>query len=86
VFSVSGYKYYLVILGDHSHYSWTFLLLHKSETFSTLSHFFAYMSTQFGYTIQSVKCDNGQEFDNSSCTFSSSHSVQFWMLCPYTSH
>jgi hypothetical protein len=49
--SVSGYKYYLVILDDCTHYSWTFLLRHKSDTFPTLSHFFAYMSTQFGCTI-----------------------------------
>jgi hypothetical protein len=48
--SVSGYKYYF-ILDDCTHYSWTFLLRHKSDTFPTLSHFFAYMSTQFGCTI-----------------------------------
>jgi hypothetical protein len=31
--SVSGYKYYLVILDDCSHYIWTFPLRLKSETF-----------------------------------------------------
>jgi hypothetical protein len=35
--SVSGYKYYLVILNDHSHFVWTFPLCVKSVTFSTLS-------------------------------------------------
>jgi hypothetical protein len=52
-------KYYLVILDDCTHYSWTFLLHFKSNTFSTLSHFFAYIFMQFGYTIHSVQCDNG---------------------------
>jgi hypothetical protein len=56
--SVSSYKYYLVILDDCTHYSWTFLLLQKSDTFPTLSHFFAFVSTQFGRTIWSIQCDN----------------------------
>jgi hypothetical protein len=37
VVSVSGYKYYLVILHDHSHFVWTFPLNITSDTFSTLS-------------------------------------------------
>jgi hypothetical protein len=40
IVSVSGYKYYLVILDDCSHYIWTFPLRLKSDTFATLSHFF----------------------------------------------
>jgi hypothetical protein len=39
VVSVSSYKYYLVILDDHSHFVWTFPLRVKSNTFSTLSIF-----------------------------------------------
>jgi hypothetical protein len=65
--------------------SWTFPLRHKSDTFPTLSHFFVYVSTQFGCIIQSVQCDNGREFDNSTRTFFLSHGVQLWMSCPYTS-
>jgi histone deacetylase 1/2 len=36
---VSGYKYYLLILDDFSHYIWTFLLHLKSDTFLTMTHF-----------------------------------------------
>jgi hypothetical protein len=39
IVNVFGYKYYLVILDDHSHFVWTFPLHAKSDTFSTLSHF-----------------------------------------------
>jgi hypothetical protein len=35
VTSVSGYKYYLVILDDCSYYIWTFPLRLKSDTFAT---------------------------------------------------
>jgi hypothetical protein len=40
VVSVSGSKYYLVILDDFTHYLWTFPLKQKSDTFTTLSNFF----------------------------------------------
>jgi hypothetical protein len=45
VVSVLGSMYYLVILDDFTHYLWTFPLKLKSDTFTTLSNFFAYVST-----------------------------------------
>jgi hypothetical protein len=85
VVSVSGSKYYLVILDDFTHYLWTFPLKLKSDTFTTLSNFFAYVSTQFGRTVKAIQCDNGREFDNSSTRiFLLSNSTQLRMSCPYT--
>jgi hypothetical protein len=66
VVSVSGSKYYLIILDDFTHYLWTFPFKLKSDTFTTLPNFFAYVATQFGSTIKAIQCDNGREFDNSS--------------------
>jgi hypothetical protein len=40
IVSISRYKYYLVILYDHSHFLWTFSLHVKSDTFSMWSFFF----------------------------------------------
>jgi hypothetical protein len=86
IVSVSGYKYFLVILDDYSHFVWTFLLHVESNTFSTLSIFFAYVSTQFDRTIKAVQCDNGCQLDNaSSHTFFTTKGVLMWMFCPYTS-
>jgi hypothetical protein len=83
---VSGSKYYLVILNDFTHYLWTFPLKLKSGTFTTLSNFFAYLSTQFGRTVKAIQCDNGREFDNSSTRiFLLSNGTQLRMSCPYTS-
>jgi hypothetical protein len=83
---VSGHKYYLAILDDYSHYLWTFPLRLKSDTFSTLTNFFAYVRTQFGVTVQGVQCDNGREFDNLNARdFFSTHGVLLRMSCPYTS-
>jgi hypothetical protein len=86
VISVSGSKYYLVILDDFTHYLWTFLLKQKSDTFTTLFNFFAYVTTQFSCTVKGIQCDNGLEFDNSSTrTFLLSKGAQLRMSCPYTS-
>jgi hypothetical protein len=85
VVSVSGSKYYLVILDDFTHYLWTFPLKLKSDTFTTLSNFFAYVCNQFDRKIKAIQCDNGCEFDNSSIRiFLLSNGTQLWMSCPPT--
>jgi len=84
--SVSGYKYYLVVLDDCSHYLWTFPLRLKSDTFATLTNFFSLVRTQFGATVKAVQCDDGREFDNSSShTFFLSKGMHLRMSCPHTS-
>jgi hypothetical protein len=81
-----GYKYYLVILDDCTHYLWTFPLRLKSDTFSMLAQFIAHVSTQFGARVKAVQCDNGKEFDNSSTRhFLLSQGIQLRMSCPYNS-
>jgi hypothetical protein len=64
---------------------WTFPLRLKSDTFTTLSNFFSYVSTQFGSTIKTIQCDNGREFDNSCTRSFLTHGVLLRMLCSYTS-
>jgi hypothetical protein len=54
VVSVLGSKYYLIILDDFLHYSWTFPLRLKSDTFSTITQLFSFVSTQFGRNVKSV--------------------------------
>jgi hypothetical protein len=86
VLSLSGYKYYLVILDDFSHFLWTFPLRLKSDTFTTLTHFFTWVSTQFRRPVRALQCDNGREFDNNaSRSFFLTHGVQLRLSCPYTS-
>jgi hypothetical protein len=82
VVSVSGHKYYLLIIDNHSHFVCTFPLRVKSNIFSTLSKKFTFVSTQFGCTIKIVQCDNGCEFDNaSSQVFFTTHGVVLRMSC-----
>ena len=75
-----------MVVDEFSHYSWTFPLRAKSETFHTLLHFFAWVSTQFGITIKAVQCDNEREFDNStSRSFFLSGCLAAYVLSVYLS-
>jgi hypothetical protein len=86
IVSVSSYKYDLIIFHDCSHFVRTLHWWLKSNTFITLSIFFAYVSTQFGRIIKVVQCENGHEFNNaSSRAFFVSNGVVMWMPFPYTS-
>jgi hypothetical protein len=86
IVSFSGYKYYLVVLDDFTHYSWTFPLRNKSDTCTTIQHFFEFVSTQYHVTIQCLQCDNGGKFLTTSLrAFFSHHGVIFRLSCPHTS-
>lgn len=50
-----------------------------------LSHFFAWVSTQFGSTCQAIQCDNWTDFDNFSRAIFLNRGVHIQMSCPYTS-
>jgi histone deacetylase 1/2 len=86
ILSFSGYKYYLGILDDFTHYSWTFPLCAKTDTCATIQRFFQFIHTQFHVTIQCMQCDNGGEFLTTTLRdFFSSHGVSFRLSCPHTS-
>jgi histone deacetylase 1/2 len=86
VLSISGFKYYLVIVDDFSHFMWTFPLRHKSDTADTLIAFIAYARTQFSRPVVAMQADNGTEFLNSAVTtFLTSHGMHLRLSCPYTS-
>lgn len=55
IVSVFGYKYYLIIIDDCSHYAWIFPLRLKSDNFTTISNFFANVRTQFGTPVKAVQ-------------------------------
>jgi transposase InsO family protein len=86
VISASGFRYYLVIIDDYSHYYWTFPLRNKSRVSRTLTDFFAYARTQFGTTIRSLQIDNGTEFLNSAVeSLLTTNDTTLCLSCPYTS-
>ncbi|KAK1610837.1 hypothetical protein QYE76_034510 [Lolium multiflorum] len=57
-----------------------------SDVATTLTAFFAFVSTQFGRPIHAFQTDNGKEFDNITIrSLLATHGAIFRLTCPYTS-
>jgi hypothetical protein len=52
--SLSGFKYYLIIIDDFTHYMWTFPLRLKSDVHQTFSHFHAFIRTHHHTNIGTI--------------------------------
>jgi transposase InsO family protein len=86
VVSNSGFKYYLVVSDDFTHFTWSFPLRHKSDVFPTFVSFRAFVQTQFQRQITCIQTNNGREFDNSAlCSFLAAHGMALRLTFPYTS-
>jgi transposase InsO family protein len=84
--SITGFKYYLILIDDYSCYTWTFPLRFTSDVPSTFCEFYQYVLMQFRLPIQSVQCDNGKEFDNHALgSFFSKYGIVFRFSCLHTS-
>jgi transposase InsO family protein len=86
VVSNSGFKYYLVILDDFTHYVWTFPLRHKSNFLATFVLFHGFVQTQFQCSIACLQANNGKEFVNHALrSFLAAQGMGLRLACPYTS-
>ncbi|KAJ0845834.1 putative RNA-directed DNA polymerase [Helianthus annuus] len=57
--SKTGYKYYMVLTDNFSHFVWVYPLKYKSETFPTFAKFHQLILTQFNRKIKTFQCDLG---------------------------
>ncbi|GJY41492.1 retrovirus-related pol polyprotein from transposon TNT 1-94 [Tanacetum coccineum] len=62
--SYRGNRYTLVLVDDYSRYTWTRFLKDKTEAFDQFEIFSKKIQNQLGYTIVSIRTDQGREFDN----------------------
>ncbi|GAA0149391.1 hypothetical protein LIER_36924 [Lithospermum erythrorhizon] len=58
----NGYKYCLTIVDDHTRITWTHLLVNKSNAFTVLKSFLAYVKTHFNAAVKVIRSDNAAEF------------------------
>jgi transposase InsO family protein len=86
IYSNYGYKYYVVLLDDYTHYVWTFPIRQKSEVLPIIRSFFSYVQTQFGLSVLALQTDNGKEYDSDAMrAFLALQGMVFRLSCPYTS-
>ncbi|KAI3668990.1 hypothetical protein L6452_40208 [Arctium lappa] len=84
--SNTGFKYYLIIIDDFTHFTWFFPLKFKSETFDKIKNFHKFIQTQFTTTLKTFQCDKGGEFDNHQFhSFASTTGLHIRFSCLHTS-
>ena len=85
VVSVSGYRYYLLIVDDYSKYSWYFPLKSKSSVFSTFVEYKSYVENTLGNKIKVVRSDSGGEFTSHQFqNYLKLHGIFQQFSCPHT--
>ena len=63
--NVSGARWFITFIDDHTRICWVFLLKDKSETATVFQKFYQMVITQFQTKIQILQTDNGREYFNS---------------------
>ena len=79
-------RYFLIIVYDHTRYSWIYLLKLKYETLLILQTFFNYVQNHFNKSIKTLRSDNVLEFDiTQSQQFFATHDIIHQTSCIRTS-
>ena len=62
--NISGVRWFITFIDDHTRVSWVFLLKEKSNATNIFQNFHKMVETQFQTKIQFLRTDNGQEYFN----------------------
>lgn len=60
--SIDGYRYFLIIVDNHTRFSWAIMVKVKSEASVFIQQFYEIMKNQFNKSIKVIRTDNGIEF------------------------
>jgi len=66
VHNITGTRWFVSFVDDHTRLTWLFLMKEKSEVSQIFQNFHAMIQTQFQTKIQILKTDNAKEYFNSS--------------------
>ena len=84
--SLSGFRYYLVLVDDFSRVSWVYLLIDRTEVLQRLREFLQEVRTQWSTTPKFLHTDNALEFTQTPLQdLSKSLGMIHQTTCPYTS-
>lgn len=82
--SVSGFRYYLLIVDDFTKYGSFFPLKTKSEVYSTFVTFKLYVESSVGNKIKALHSDLRGEFTSPSfASYLQSHGIIHQLSCPH---
>ena len=86
IYSIGGFRYFVVFVDDYTHYSWIFNMKHHSELLQVYSNFVKIVETQFSKCIKFFRSDNALEYTQ--CAFQvvlHSYGTFHQLICPGTS-
>ena len=81
--SSHGHQYYIHFIDAYSHFTWIYILKHKSEAFQVFLHFKSQVKLQLGHKIKAVQSDWGGEY-RSFTKYLTSNGIIHRISCPYT--
>lgn len=82
---LSGKKYILMIVDDHTKFTWVYFLRKKSKTTNELINFIRYIEVSVGKLLRRLRSDNGGKFrNNASYNFLVSKGIEHNFSAPYT--
>ncbi|KAG8497017.1 hypothetical protein CXB51_008247 [Gossypium anomalum] len=83
--NITGARWFITFIDDHTRVCWVYLLKEKSETPKVFQHFHSMVRTQFNSTIHTLHTDNGREYFNSVLSpYLSDQSIIHQSSCPDT--
>jgi len=62
--NLSGTRWFITFIDDHTRNTWIYLLKEKSDTASTFKNFYKMIKNQFQTHIKILRTDNGREYFN----------------------
>jgi len=62
--SYNDFNFFLTLMDDYSRYAWIYLLRKKSDASNKIKDFNELMKNTTGYSIKTLKTDNGREYVN----------------------
>ncbi|KAJ9555883.1 hypothetical protein OSB04_010497 [Centaurea solstitialis] len=83
IYSLDGYKYYVIFVDHFTKYIWLYPIKRKSDTTNTFIYFKALFEKKFGRSILTLYSDNGGEFQ-ALASFLATHGVSHLTSPPHT--
>ena len=85
ILSHAHYKYFVTFIDDYSRFTWVYFLRSKSEVFTVLKTYVAYVETQFSTGIKVLRSDSGGEYmSHDFHAFLQRKGILTHRSCPYT--
>ncbi|CAN1753617.1 Retrovirus-related Pol polyprotein from transposon TNT 1-94 [Linum perenne] len=85
VTDLSGSRWYITFIDDHSRLTWTYLMKTKSETATVFKTFYQMIHTQFNTPIKVLHTDNAKDYFNHEInTFLTTHGIIHSSSCVET--